>query len=427
MPTAPAEPPAVPWRLDRIASSDRGLLGRSSLTLASRVFAKLAIAIFLVVAARLLSKEEFATYSYVLVLANTFGILADPQVALVAARDVATGRLDPATGYWSALPAVVLGGLLSAFGLLGFGLVDSAPGSTAVVLVLAGGFIMFNRLFELSAALLRSVGRFGFEAAVQGLGTLGLVAAATAIAATGLGVSTVLAAFCVHSLLSALVCQLALRGEVGRPRRPGPHWRPLLSTGIKLSVSAGATGIATRFPLVLLGNTASAASLAAFSVALRLADAAYLLALTAGQALLPSISSLVTDDPRRATRLIWRLIGVAVLVGTAIAALIVPFAPQLAGALFGSSYESSGHLLAVVALSLPLMGAFWISWFALVAMGGERAVLRVSVVAAMIALTAGGSVIPADGAVGASWVYVAVLATLASGTVLALRRRTRAP
>ena len=82
---------AVPWRLDHARRSDRRVFAASSLTILGRVGSKLAVALFLIVAARLLTKAEYGVYSYVLVLAGTFAIMADPQVTVLAGRDVSSG------------------------------------------------------------------------------------------------------------------------------------------------------------------------------------------------------------------------------------------------------------------------------------------------------------------------------------------------
>src|SRR3954464_28355 len=99
--------PVGPADLRRSATTDRRLVAASSLTFASRVFARLAQLIFLVVAARLLSINEFATYSYLLVLAVTFSMLADPGVALAASREVSAGRRTVGDAFTSGSPVAL--------------------------------------------------------------------------------------------------------------------------------------------------------------------------------------------------------------------------------------------------------------------------------------------------------------------------------
>ena len=94
----------APRRLVRATRTDRQLLARSSITFVSRAIAKFAQIFFLVVAARLLTVDEFASYSYLIVLASAFTIMSDTGVPLVA------GATRPGAGalgepFWSALPS----------------------------------------------------------------------------------------------------------------------------------------------------------------------------------------------------------------------------------------------------------------------------------------------------------------------------------
>ncbi|MCA1689241.1 MAG: oligosaccharide flippase family protein, partial [Actinobacteria bacterium] len=404
----------------------RRLLLRSLITVVGRGLSKFAILIFLILATRLLTRTEYGVYSYVLVLANTFGILADPQISLVAGREVSAGRRDAAAAYWDAFPIVLAAGIVAALALIAFGLIDRGPGMTTAELIVAGAVVIFNRLVGLGTDMLRSLGRFGVEAAIETTGTILLVAAASVLASRGLGVTAVLGAFLLHGVLTTIVCQLALRHDVGRPRRPTRAWRAMFATGISLSLAASATAVATRVPLIVLGTGASAVAVASYSAGLRFADAAYLLALTAGQALLPSISSLVEADRPRALRLSRRVAGAGFLLGVAIAAGTVPFGRAITTTIFGSGYASAGELMSILMLAVPFMGAFWIFWFSLFAHGGERQVMAVAGAAAVVSLVLSIAVIPGDGALAAAWIYVAVLGLLAGGSFVALERRAGA-
>jgi len=415
----------VPWRLSEGTGSDRRVLARSSLLVAGRLVSKFAIVVFLIVAARLLTTEEYGVYSYVLVLAYTFAILADAQVSVIAGRDVAAGVRTPAVAYWAALPLVLAGGTLAALAMLLFGLIDDGPGTSAPMLLAAGAFVVFNRLFGLGLDMLRAVGRFGAEVTVETAGTILLVAGASAVAATGLGVTAVLAAFAIHSLLAAAICHLLLRREIASPAPAPGYRRLLLRSGLKLAIAAGATAIATRAPLIVLGVAASAVAVAGYSVAMRFADAVYLLALTAGQALLPSIASILSSDMRRATRLTRRAIALTTVLGTLLAAALAPFGSDITGAVFGDSYTSAGPLMSAMMAGVPFMGMFWISWFALCAFGRERDVMLVSLACAGATVIAAVIVIPESGSRGAAWVYAGVLAALALGTYAMLERHVR--
>jgi len=422
-PTQAAADALVPWRLARIANSDRRVLSRSLITLIGRAISKSAIVIFLILATRLLSKAQYGVYSYVLVLANTFGVLADPQISLVAGRDVSAGRQTAARAYWDAFPVVLAAGFAAALLLLCFGIVDRGPGITSTELVLAGGFVVLNRLVGLGTDMLRCLGRFGLEATIETTGTVLLVATAAVVASRGWGISAVLAVFVAQALIATLVCNLALRGDVGAPRRPTAAWRTMLRTGVSLWLAASATAAATRVPLIVLGSDTSAPVVASYSAALRLPDAVYLLALTAGQALLPSIAALAEHQGRRALRLIRGVVLASALVGTVLAVAVAPFGHELTQTIFGHQYSDAGRLVSVMIVASPFSAIFWVSWFSLFAYGGERDVMWIALAGAAISVAASIAVIERFGASGAAWVYVGVLAWLAVAAYARLERR----
>jgi O-antigen/teichoic acid export membrane protein len=414
----------VPWRLDHARRSDRRVLARSSLTIAGRVVSKLGVAVFLVLAARLLTKAEYGVYSYVLVLAGAFAIVADPQVTVLAGRDVSSGSRDAATAYWAAFPIVLASGALAGLAMLGFGLFEAGPGASVGALAIAAVWIVFNRLCSLGLDMLRALGRLGTEAAIETAGTLLLVLGAGAVAASGLGVSAVLCVFALHAAGVAVACQIALRGDVRwYVAAPAGYRMALVRSALKLGLAAGAIAIATRGPLIALGIAGSAVAVATLSAGLRFADAAYLLAITAGQALLPSIAALLADDPRRARRLARRAIGGCTAAGVLAVAIAAPFATEIMRAVFGASYASSGSSLAVLMLSVPFMGMLWISWFGLCAHWRERDVLLVAGACAPACVAAAAIAVPQAGALGAAWVYSAAVVALALGTYGAFELR----
>jgi O-antigen/teichoic acid export membrane protein len=417
----------VPWRLDHARRSDRRVFAASSLTILGRIGSKLAVALFLVVAARLLTKAEYGVYSYVLVLAGTFAIMADPQVTVLAGRDVSSGARDAATAYWAAFPIVLVSGALGGAAMLAFGLLESGPGVSGTALVLAATWIVLNRLCSLGLDMLRALGRLGTEAAIETASTVLLVLGAVAAAASGLGVSAVLAVFTVHAAGVAIASQVALRDEVRGPiRAPAGYRTALVRSALKLGLAAGAIAIATRGPLIALGIAGSAIAVATLSAGLRLVDAAYLLAITAGQALLPSIAALRTSDPRRARGLARRAIFACGAIGALGGTLGAMFATPIATTVFGTAYASSAPVLTILLLSVPFMGMLWISWFGLCAYHRERDALLVASTCAPVLVAAAAIAVPQAGATGAAWIYCAAVIALAAGTYALFELRATA-
>jgi O-antigen/teichoic acid export membrane protein len=105
------------------------------------------------------------------------------------------------------------------------------------------------------------------------------------------------------------------------------------------------------------------------------------------------------------------------------AAVTAPFGVQITSAVFGTRYNSAGHLMSVLMLAVPFTFVFWISWFSLFAYQRERDVLRVGVGGGLAAAAAALIVIPGNGARGAAWVYTGVLTGLALATFAVLRYR----
>jgi O-antigen/teichoic acid export membrane protein len=426
-PPSPDSPGSVaaPGRLQQAATSDRRLLMRSSVTLISRAFAKSAQIIFLVVAARLLTVEEFAIYSYVLVLAIVFSFASEVGVPTVAGRDLSAGRALPGDIHRAALPVVVVSAGVAALALPPFAAVDSGPGSTLAPILLIAGFVLFNRLFEFQATMLRALGRFNTEAAIQAGGAPVFIAGAIAVTVAGLGVSAVLAVLCAKEALSALVASLALRGEL--PRSAGSstvRWQQLLKVGIRLSLAGIALVLVMRLPLVALGNAGNNEQIAMFSAAQRFADAAWLLATTAGVALLPGIAYLAQSDRPRARTLLRRILLVAGAGAAVLAAAGQPLAELAMRLVFGSSFSSGGETLQIVLGGLPAYVVLGIGWYAVVAFDGEPRLLGVGLVGLAVGAV-GAIALVGDGANGAAFAFVVSLYALAALSLWALARQLR--
>jgi O-antigen/teichoic acid export membrane protein len=421
------EEQAAPHRLERAARSDRQLLARSSLTLVSRGFSKFAQIFFLVIAARLLSTEEFASYSYILVLAAAFTILSDTGVPIVASRDASAGRAPVGDLFHAALPVVAVSAAIAALTLPLVGAVDSGPGSSFVPILLAAGFVLFNRFFDFTATMLRGIGRFTFEAALQAGGAAVFILGASITTAAGLGVTAVLAVLAAKELLSGLIAYAAIRGDLrlpeGRPRRVS--WRQLLSVGIRLSIAGIALALVMRIPLAVLGNIGSAEEVAHFSAAQRFGDAIYLFAVTCGFALLPGLSYLVQSEPERARRLVHRTL-IALTGASAVLALVtLPIAEPVMRLIFGSDFAAGAGPLRIILVGMPGYAALGVCWYAVVAYDGERRLLGIGVTGLLICGGLCVALVPTAADEGAAWAYVGSLYVMAVLSFAALAHESR--
>ena len=415
----------TPWRVAEATRTDRRLLGTAALTLGSRTGAKLAQLAFLLIAARILTVEQFASYSYILVLATTFTILADTGVPLIAGRDISSGRGSAADLFWSSAPVVAVSAAAAGILLLGVGLVDSGPGSRLASVLLAVAFVIANRLSDFATTTLRSLGRLRLEAILQIGGALAFVAVATVAAGLQLGVWAILMVLCVKELASGGVAWCALRPDLRGRRRGRIGWRSLLRAGISLSLASTALAVVLRLPLLVLGNSAGPESVADFSAAQRFSDAAMIVATSAGFALLPGLSHLARIDPARARRLISRtLVGLA-LIGTVLAAVMARAAPTAIEVVFGHEFAGGGQTLRILMLGLPAYAVLSVCWFAIIAFGGETDVLRLGVGGLVVSAVLALKLIPGGGQTAAAVAYVAPLGAMALAAGFLLRARIR--
>lgn len=414
----------VAGRMERLTRSDSAVLSASSLTVASRLGAKLALLLFLIALPRLLTLGEFAAYSYLLALAVTFSLLGETGVALAAGREVSSGRFTPAQALRASLPVVTVGGLAAAVLLSAFVALDSGPGAGLAAAAAAALFVVANTYFNLAATLLRSTGRVGLEAAVQSLGMAAFVATGIVLALAGFGVAAILAALALKEAVSAAIAHRALRADIDL-RRCGPtgRWRTLLRIGVHLALASTAFAVITRAPLVLLGNLAPAAQVAWFSAPLRLADAALVVAATAGFALLPTLTHLLASDRPRATRLMSRLLWIGGAGGLALGALGVLFAEDIVRVVFGAAFTPAAACARILLAGLPAYVLLGLAWYFLTACDGERDLARVAAAGCVASLLLSAVLIPVGADVGAAAAYVASVALLALGYVAMLARR----
>jgi O-antigen/teichoic acid export membrane protein len=420
---------AAPWRLRRLARSDRTLLQSSTPTLVSRALARCGQFLFLLAAARILSVDEFAVYSYIVGLFATFSMLADTGVPTVASREVAAGREPTRTVFWSGLPAIGAGALVAACALATFGLVDSGPGSAGLLLALAAVYAAANTFFNYLSAILRGIGRFQLEAALQLGGVALAVGGGIAIIAAGGGITAVVGFFALKEVLHVAVLYLVMRREVKGPTRPLPLLlKRLFRAGVRLAVAALAFAVVTRLPQIVLGNTGSEEELAWFSAPARLADTIFGLAFVGSFALLPGLTYLQLSDHHRAVRLTGRLVGAAAVGGTVLGVASAALAPTIVRVLFGGRFEPASEPASVLLVGLPAYAVLGIAWHALIAFDRDRDVLPVGAIGVLSSIALSVLLIPSGGDVGAAWAYLLPSAAMSvTAAALLIRGITRRP
>jgi len=388
---------------------------------------KLSLLIFLVIAARLLPVEAFAGYSYLVAMAVTISVLADTGVALVTSREIASARDHPGTLFWSALPAIMVGASLAGTAMIGLGMIDGGPGTGGLVLVLMGIFVAANAVLTYLLSVLRALGRFGAAAGLIGVSTIALVGASVAVAAAGGGLTELVVVLPARELLTVVVAMLMLRRDIGAPaqRRRGA-WRRTLRLGLVLALASSLLALATRLPLLVVGNTGTVREVAYFSAPQRIAEATLVIAMTVGFALLPGLAYLRTAAPGRAARLLRRTLSAVAALGLIVTVVLVALAEPVIRVLFGDAFITAsvpGRILFAGTFAYALLGT---AWYALLALGDERRAVLVGCFGLVVAGIA--SMLPISGRedVVAAWSYLLALTAMAALACEMVRRRLAA-
>jgi O-antigen/teichoic acid export membrane protein len=420
---------AAPWRLKRLARSDRKLLQSSTPTVISRALARCGQFLFLLAAARILGVDEFAVYSYIVGLYAAFSMLADTVVPTIASREVAAGREPTRTVFWSGIPAIVAGALVAACGLAAFGLVDSGPGSAGLLLALAAVYAAANTFFNYLSAILRGIGRFRLEAALQLGGVAVAVGGGIAIIAAGGDITAVVGFFALKEVLHVAALYLVMSGELKRPMKPLLSLlKPLFRAGLRVAVAALAFAVVMRLPLIVLGNTGSKEDLAWFSAPARLADTVLNLAFVGSFALLPGLTYIQVSDHGRAVRLTGRLVAAAAVGGAVVGVASAVLAPTIIHVLFGGQFEPASEPAGVLLLGLPAYVVLGIAWHALIAFDRDHEILPVGAIGVLCSIVFSVLLIPSGGDVGAAWAYVLPSAAMSiTAAALVIRGVSRRP
>jgi O-antigen/teichoic acid export membrane protein len=384
-------------------SAARGL----SAAVISRFLARALGLVFAVIVARSASQSTFASYSYLLVLAALVSMVTESGVSLVASREVAQRVLSVADAYRAGLPVVVGMSVVTALLVYAFGLVDNGPGTFGWPLFWTSAFIGVNVLFNFQAGLLRAQGMPWVEAGLQMLASLALVGGGILVLTVDWGLAALMAILLAKQLIVVGLAQIWLplphRGTATRERS-----LDLLRRGLWLGAATACAGILLRASYVTLGNVGDDATVATYSVAARILEVVVLIGQTVGYGLLPAMAERsATGGLGAYHRKFVRLLALLV-VGLPVAVLLTPPAVRFA---FGSQYDGASTAAQIYCGAIPIVLALYLAWYALVAIGRERDVLRGAAFGAIVSIA---MIVPVIAEPTATMVALATVVPLAS-------------
>lgn len=223
-----------------------------------------------------------------------------------------------------------------------------------------------------------------------------------------------------------LVILVPVRGWLGgwvRPGRPEPgEARRRWSAGLPIGLSALVLRVLLNIDLMLLGILAAPEDAGQYAAAARLMFLLVIAVELLWSALLPRQSRLAAEDAagfRRAFNLYLGAV-LAVLVPVAVGGRLL--APEVIALLYGPEYAGAAPVLANLAMSYSLLAVAMYLGNSLVACDRQRDYVGPLAVAAAVAAAATVLLVPARGAVGASWGMLAGHGLLAVILAVVTRR-----
>jgi O-antigen/teichoic acid export membrane protein len=378
---------------------------------------------FIVVLARSEDAATFASYNYLLVLAATVGVITNTGVALVANREVSSGRTELGVAYRAAATVQVFTSLIAAAGVVATGILFPGPVASVPALLWTALYIFLTGLFDCQAEMLRASGRPWVEASLQMAAAAAQVVLGVAALVAELGLAALLAVLVVKQAVVVIVTQvwLPLPWDATSERSLRGRY---LRLGLLLGAASTCIAVAMRAGQLVLGNVGSTEDIADLAVATRYLEVIITLCSAVGFGLLPSMARAAGDGGGGDTGA--RTLGLSVLVtllAVPAAFVVVPWATPL---IFGERYEGAVTASVLFVAATPLLMASYVGWFTLVARNAERAVLGAAVAGLVVSLLGTLAIVTSPTPTVTALATLAGLGATAVVVLVTVLRRVRA-
>lgn len=405
--------------------SSRRSIGRLS-TIVYRagtdVIAKGAMFVVTVVAARQLSRPEFATFA----LASTAGwlasVAADFGMQMHLARAVAQAPHASRAllvRWWPVRVATGLltfGAALASLRYVGFGAGDTVLSTALFVAAYAVGGIT-----EFVFYLFRGYGRSDLESTLTLLQRSLMLVLALAALTVSPGVLRLATAMLAAAVMGACGALFAARTLTLEARNTGtfPHRsraREFIADVAPIGAGILLSALYFRIDVLLLQQWSGEAAVAVYNAVFRLVEALRLFPAAVLAVALPALSR--ADDRRPLV-----VVAVPLTAGACLAAALGWLvAPRLVPLLYGAAFAEGVPVFRVLLFSLPLMALNYALTHQLIGWHGHRAYASICASALGVNLLLNWRWIPELGMRGAAWSTLATEAVVSLGCLLALRQ-----
>lgn len=357
------------------------------------------------VLARYLQPRMFGLLTFAFTYVSFFEVPAMLGTNAIITREMSHLTGTEAAAFWRS--ALVLRSILftaSLVGALSVACICFRADPVALPIVLWACLGLVTSLRAAYIARLRAQLRAGWSARV----TLGRTLVYCALA---LFVVTVSRGSVINiiqgSLLATLLALLVERSLVRRfilpdARAVRGRMGSILRESWPLAMSSVLTIIQVRIDVVMLRALGGDASVGIYGVALKPAEAAYVVSAALGVSAFPLLVQAYRNNARQFDVLCRELFLLLLLLGIPFAVVLGPLAERIIPSLFGGSYSRAGQVLAILCLHIPLGYLNMLLVNILICARRQRLELWVSILTTATNVAANAILIPKYGVMGAA-------------------------
>ena len=364
---------------------------------------------------RTLSVDEFGQFSLIFSILGMLSIITDMGLGRVAVSLLQDHHNDGPriAGAYIVLRTVlgVFGYVIAvvAVGVSGYGpsaLLATAIGALTVIFGTASN--AYSVIFQVREKLQLPPLSTAVGAGAQMIAVLALIRAG----------DPALVPFMVPAVLASL-CELFIR-MIGahrltqiRYRIDLPLWWSLLREAVPISIGNAMTTLYYRIDVVMLGQLATLAAVATYSVAYKFVDIVNMIPWAASTAALPVLVRHWPNERDAFTRIALQVTRLLAATAGLIAGVFIVLADDVVPLLYGSEYASAASAAKVVVASQCLAFAAAAALLVLIATGNHRRFPLIATCGLILNVGINLIVIPTYSYMGAAW------ATLATDTLMA--------
>jgi len=360
---------------------------------------KLALFVY---AARILSTDEWGTFSYVLALMSVFAVISDIGINNVLIRESTRNKKSAdylATGF----VLKIFLSIVAAISLLLVVTVHHYEQATRALIPPMSLVLLFDSMREFGYSINRAGEKMETEAfgkIIYGIALFGIGVVCISRAPSGYAVA-------IAYLLAGIVSMGLLWFTLQKSDLSLRHYtkkllRPILREAWPLAIISAFGIVLTNIDTIILGWYRDSATVGLYAVAQKPYQLLYILPIIAGIALLPTFSRFAQHEPTQFTNIVHRALKTSFIIGTSFAVVAIALSRPGILLLFGKTYTASIEAFMVLVASIAISAPGIVAANALFAMGKQRRTALAIVGGALLNIALCIILIPLYGLIGAA-------------------------